>query len=310
MRQKEIVYNDAGCRFEKYNGQASEVQLQSGQDMLLTVIGVKAFLSCKTIEKLILPDSLERVEDWGFAHMKNLREITLPAGKIDFGKKVFLGCDRLQKVRLIPHKQVNSTCGNTQSSDGMILDMDLYEGLPYFLASMFRFFPEKVLENLKTAGDKQGQWEWLARYDEALQTYIQRPDDYDFEPAFIGWFDIEDVDDQKQHYILQQRKHKIRLSFQRLLYDERLSTQSRQCYQEYIRKEAALTEEMFLDAEEECSRDICFFRVWERIGGLDRDCAGRLLEKIAGDKPEIRGYLLNLQLSSVDKGDYFAGLDL
>ena len=47
-----------------------------------------------------LPHSLEAVEDWGFAHMKNLREIALPAKMLTFGKQVFLGCDRLERVRL------------------------------------------------------------------------------------------------------------------------------------------------------------------------------------------------------------------
>lgn len=288
MSQTEVVYSDAGSRFEKYNGQAVKVQLLSYDGVPLTVIGAKAFLSCKSIEKLILPDSLERVEDWGFAHMKNLQEITLPARDILFGKKVFLGCDKLQKVNL-PH---------------------FYEGLPYFLASMFRFFPEKKLENLKMVGDEQGQWEWLTHYDEALQTYIRRPDDYDFVPAFIGWFDVQDVDDQKEHYVLQQRKHKIRLVLQRLLYNERLSARDGQCLESYIIKESPLVEQIFLDAEEDCSRDIRFYRVWERTGALNCDCAGRLLEHISESEPEIRGYLLKIQLQNVDGKDFFAGLDL
>ena len=198
---EEIQGNESGI-FEKYIGQAKIVQLLSGSERPLVTIGAKAFLSCKSIEKLILPDTLERVADWGFAHMKNLREITLPAREILFGKKVFLGCENLQKVYLIHSERENKLCGSVKQST---VD-SLYEGLPYFLASMFRFFPENRLENLEMAGDEQGQWEWLTAYDEALQAYVQRPHDYDFEPAFIGWFDIEDVDDQKQNFIVQQRK--------------------------------------------------------------------------------------------------------
>lgn len=288
MSRTEVVYSDAGNRFEKYTGQAVHVQLLSHVGTPLTVIGAKAFLSCKSIEKLVLPDSLESVEDWGFAHMKNLREITLPAKDILFGKKVFLGCDRLQKVK-VSH---------------------FYEGFPHFLASMFRFFPEKRLENLKMIGDEQRQWEWLTYYDEALLAYMLRQDDYDFVPAFIGWFDVEDVDDQKEHYVLQQRKHKIRLAMQRLLYAERLSERGRQYLDDYIMKESPLVEQLFLDSEEDCSRDIRLYRVWEGTGALDRECAARLLEHIPESEPEIRGYLLKMQLENVDSVNFFAGLDL
>lgn len=304
MHQTETLYSDTGNCFEKYNGQATEVELLSGEDVPLTIIGAKAFLSCKSIGKLILPDSLECVEDWGFAHMKNLQEITLPAKEIVFGKKVFLGCDNLRRVSLnrvtMPEEDVQMVAGRTC----------IYEGIYHFLASMFRFFPEKILENLKMAGDEQEQWKWLVYYDEALQKYIKRPDDYDFEPTFIGWFDIEDVDDQKKHFTLQQRKQKIKLAFQRLLYDEKLSEQNRQYLGNYITEESALVEEMFSDAEEACSKDIRFYGVWKQIGGLNRDCAGRLLERISEEEPELRGYLLKIQLENVDNSDFFNELDL
>jgi len=78
-------------RFEKYTGQETEVQLPDEMDgKPLGIIGCKAFLSCKTVEKLYLPKTLEAVEDWGFAHMKNLREIVMPARTVHFGKQVFL----------------------------------------------------------------------------------------------------------------------------------------------------------------------------------------------------------------------------
>lgn len=304
MQEREIVSNNAKERFHKYVGQAGEVELVSDADIPLTVIGAKAFLSCKSVEKLYLPDSLEYLEDWAFAHMKNLREITLPAREIVFGKKVFLGCDKLQKVNLRVCKKLPSEKADLSEA------IKIYEGIFYFLASMYRFFPENKSENLKKAGDEQEQWQWLACYDEALLEYISRADDTDFEPAFIGWFDIEDVDDQKQRYILQQKKHKICLAFQRLLYSEKLSGANCDYLEDYLIKESKLVEELLLDKKESYSRDIRFFRIWEQAGGLDRACVGRLLEHITEEEPEIRGYLLRIQLESVEKNDFFEELDL
>lgn len=283
---------DMDCRFEKYYGQDREVDLaRAEQQVPVAIIGMKAFLSCKTVEKLILPETLETVEDWGFAHMKNLREITLPAKKIAFGKQVFLGCDRLRRILLTA-------------------DTELYAGIPFFLASMFRFFPEGGLENLEMAGAEEGQWEWLAAYDKALNGYIDRPDDYGFEPAFIGWFDIEDVDDQKNNYMLEQRKNKIRLALQRLRYGEGLSGKDRDFLQQFLCRENELTEELFLDETEELGGEIAFYTVWQEAGGLDCERAGRLLDRLPETQPEIRAYLLKIQLEHTEGGGFFEELRL
>lgn len=304
MRDREIIAgNEAGC-FQKYSGQASEVQLVSSVESPLITVGSKAFLSCKNVERLYLPDTLEIVENWAFAHMKNLCEITLPAKEICFGKKVFLGCAKLCRVHLSNKSEIQSEMHNIP------VDTYIYEGISYFLASCFKFFPDNSLENLKMAGDRQGQWQWLAEYDEALQVYISRADDYDFQPAFIGWFDVEDVDDQRQHYVLQQKKHKIRLAFQRLLYVERLAAEKAKFLQDYLLKESSLVEELLLDKEEPCSSDIRYFRMWKQAGGLNRESVERFLEQVSEDSPEIRGYLLKLQLENMEKNSFFEELDL
>ena len=236
-----------------------------------------------------LPHSLEAVEDWGFAHMKNLREIALPAKMLTFGKQVFLGCDRLERVRLF--------------------GAEIYQGISYFLASMFRFFPEQTLENLEQAGDVQGQWQWLARYDRALLEYLNRPEDDGFVPAFIGWFDVEDVDEQKQHYMLEQRKNKLILVFQRLMYNEKLSEEDEIFLSRRLQDEDMLVEELLLQREE-LGRDVRYYRIWEQWGGLNPERCARLLDRLPQEEPEIRGYLLKLQLENVDKQDFFAELDL
>lgn len=106
----------------------------------VTVIGGKAFLSCRQVESLKLPDTLERVEDWAFAHTKGLKDIIFPAKEILFGKKVFLGCDGLQRVFL------------TRGGEAV---QGQYEGMSFFLASVFRLGMEHMrmdLSDLRLAG--------------------------------------------------------------------------------------------------------------------------------------------------------------
>ena len=75
---------DTYYTYTKYSGADKEVHLPEQVDgLFMNAIGAKAFLSCKTIEKLWLPDTVRKIGDWAFAHMKNLKEITLPAETID-----------------------------------------------------------------------------------------------------------------------------------------------------------------------------------------------------------------------------------
>ena len=80
------------------------------------------------------------MEDWAFAHTKGLKDIIFPAKEILFGKKVFLGCDGLQRVFL------------TRGGEAV---QGQYEGMSFFLASVFRLGMEHMrmdLSDLRLAG--------------------------------------------------------------------------------------------------------------------------------------------------------------
>lgn len=289
-----------GYRYEKYNKNDINVILSSEMEgQPLTVIGTKAFLSCRQVEKLILPETLEQVEDWAFAHMKGLQEISFPAKEILFGKKVFLGCDALQKVML--------TFGG-RPVQGQ------YEGIPYFLASVFRLSMDGIhgeLSNLRPAGDAEGQWQWLAQYDEALGVYLMRSDDYDFEPAFIGWFDVEDVDDQRIGYMAEQKKKKIALALKRLLYPERISEETETKLGKYlVEKVPAQVLELMKDTDSEYAKDVKYFQIWQRIGGFEQYSSKFLLEQLEDGDPEVRSFLLKCELEEKRGEDFFGSLEL
>ena len=278
-------------RYESYQGNEIYVTLPDRKDGLpLTVIGAKAFLSCRTVERLELPDTLEQVEDWGFAHMKNLKELVFPPRDIRFGKKVFLGCDSLERVIL-------------RDAEGQ------YEGIPFFLASWVRWMEEMPVE-LALAGDAKGQWQWLEVYDRALVDFLGRPDDAGFEPAFIGWFYVEDVDDQRQKYILERRRCKIRLAFQRLCYPEGLSPDTRRQLGEFLLGTEKIASLFLGLCREEYGQDVRYFRIWQQIGGFALYSPGFLLEHLPEADPEVRGFLMTCSLTQERTEDFFNKMEL
>lgn len=290
-------------KYESYKGNEIYVTLPDRKDGLpLTVIGAKAFLSCRTVERLELPDTLEQVEDWGFAHMKHLKELVFPLRHICFGKKVFLGCDSLERVIL-------------RDAKGQ------YEGIPFFLASLVRWMEDVPVEP-ELAGDVKGQWQWLVTYDRALLDFLHRPDDAGFEPAFIGWFYVEDVDDQRQKYILERQKCKIRLAFQRLRYPEGLSRDTRRQLGEFLlgEDEGAGDERtseprkipaLFLElCREEYGQNVRYLQIWQQIGGFDLYSPGYLLEQLPKADPEVRAFLMKCSLSQGKTEDFFDKMEL
>lgn len=291
-------------RYESYKGNDICVTLPEQKDGLpLTVIAAKAFLSCRTVERLELPDTLEQVEDWAFAHMKNLRELVFPAKEIQFGKKVFLGCDSLERISLRGVREQ-------------------YEGIPFFLASMVKWMSEMPVE-LALAGDPQEQWKWLDAYDRALLGFLDKPDDMGFEPAFIGWFHVEDVDDQKQNYICERRKCKTRLALQRLRYPEGSSRYTQRWLGAFLlgtkeKQDDIRTDNhpkipsLFLElCRDECfGQDIRYFQIWQSIGGFDLCTPQFLLEQLPDADPEVRGFLMKCSLSQKWEDDFFKWMDL
>ena len=91
-----------------------------------TEVKAKAFLSCKTVGKLVLEDSVTAIGDWAFAHMQNLHTFVLPGHEIAFGKKVFLDCEKLKEIQIRDDESGNP-------------------GTPFFMASAVRVLKKEEL---------------------------------------------------------------------------------------------------------------------------------------------------------------------
>ena len=57
-------------------------------DYPVCVIERKAFLGCKGLREIALPDTIEKIGEWAFAYCDNLTRISLPRKKIELGKGV------------------------------------------------------------------------------------------------------------------------------------------------------------------------------------------------------------------------------
>lgn len=290
--------------YEKYTGADCFVTIEGSATDPITHIAPKAFLSCKGIQSLTLPESVEHIGDWAFAHMQSLTDLTLPARPITFGKKVFLDCEKLKRIHLIP-----DTSGN--------------EGLPLLLGAAVTILQDMSLLRPAQAGHAETHAQWLADFDKAVTAFVESPDEQGFEPVFYGWFNDEDADStQLPKYLHKRRSQKLELTFLRLRYDYYLQEPLKVLLQRYLTEHLPGTltghlqepiAEYFTAPHtitwellpEYCRDEVTYIKIIADTGALTAANIPAFLAHLQDACPEVIAYLLRMQSSLREQSDFF-----
>lgn len=281
--------------YEKYTGREAFVSL--ADDPYLH-IAPKAFLSCKTIESLKLPMTLESIGDWAFAHMHNLTDLYLPARDITLGKKVFLDCENLQRIHIM-----DDTSGN--------------EGLSQMLGAAVTILKNTDLLRPHLAGHHDTHEAWLADFDEALKEFLVSEDGNGFEPVFYGWFNDDDVySTQLPLYLKKKRTGKLTLAFMRLRYPLHLADDLKALLQTYLADHMpwgakagkhTITWDLLPSC---CQSELIYIQILEQAGAFETAHIPALIEHLQDASPEIIAYLLNPKSSHQQSEDFFEHFSL
>lgn len=280
-----LVPYKKGYTVRRYRGVGQQVCIPSLIDQKpVTAIERKAFLSCKTIKEITLPDTVEEIGDWAFAHAEQLRMITIPHRVLTKGKELFLGCKRLREIVL---------CGSDRCSDC---------GLGRMLALAVTVLHDYVLFDPLEVGTDA----WVRRWDEKLLDLIELDDLDGFEELWTcGEEDYEGKDYDIQSYPVEKRKMKLRVVYFRLLHPYKLSADMERRLQEYLRRhtKGTQTPEAWELIVEEHSQELAYYQIFAASGGITEQNFDSLLEDLRDSSAEIRAYLLRY------KEEHFAGKD-
>lgn len=289
---------DNHCTVEQYKGEDAVVSIPTvWEEYPVKGIEAKAFLSCKTIYELHIPDTIEEIGDWAFAHMKNLKILNVPAKKITFGKNVFMGCEQLEQV---------SVQGDASGNNG----------LPHLLASVLTILQDMTLFAPERAVDGATSESWMVEYDEAVLHFLDSKNDIGFEPVFFGWFDVEDIDVQHEAFVKQRQKEKLRIVFLRLMYAWKLEDDVKKRLQQYLsaympQEENDRDISLLLDMLcEEYNQDVRYVKILADSGCITRQNISIIMQTLSDAAPEVIAYLIQFQQSAGNEKDYFAELTL
>lgn len=275
-----------GIVIKRYRGIATTVEIPAYIDEKPVIaIEKKAFLSCKTIKEISLPDTIEEIGDWAFAHAERLRTITIPNRALTRGKEMFLGCLRLKEICIREQEELR-TLGLAR-----MLAMAVTVLHDYFL-----FEPLEV-----------GAEPWVTRWDAKLIDLIRLDDLDGFEELWTcGEEDYEGKDYDIKSYPVEKRKMKLRIVYFRLLHPYKLAPEIVQELKDYLKA----SREAWDIIMEEHADDLAYYKLFADAGCITEENFDTLLTDLADAGAEIKAYMLKYKDEHLKAADAFSAFEL
>lgn len=285
-----------GICIKRYRGIGQKAVVPTSIDgSPVTAIARKAFLSRKTLREIILPETIEEIGDWAFAHAEELRRITVPRRELTRGKELFLGCKRLKEIRLLGTEE--EQLFDERDGIGRMLALGMTVFHDYFL-----FTPTEVRTDA-----------WIARWDEQMLKLIQLDDLDGFEELWTcGEEDYEGKDYDIASYPVEKRKMKLRVVYFRLLHQYKLAESVKRCLQKYLADHTKGTKEpeAWEVLLEEHGEDIAYYQAFTEAGCVNEENFDGLLLDMQETNAQMKAYMLKYKSEHLTKKDAFASFEL
>lgn len=278
-------YQD-GVSITRYRGIATAVIIpKTIEGKAVVAIERKAFLSCKTVKEITIPETVAEIGDWAFAHAEQLRAITIPNHALTRGKELFLGCIRLKEI------VVNAREDLCELGLGRMMSIAVTALHDYFLFDPVDF----------------GSDTWIARWDSKLLDLIYLDDLDGFEELWTcGEEDYEGKDYDIKSYPIEKRKMKLRIVYFRLLHPYKISPQTETELTVYLRT----APEAWEIIREEHANDLEYYKLFANAGCITEENFDALLTDLTDSGAEIKAYLLKYKDEHFEQRDAFSEFDL
>ena len=295
--QGRFYYEEMGenLRIVSYQGKALEIKIPSEiSGKPVKSIGKKAFLSCKDLRKVSLPESIDELEDWAFANCNALEGIELPSADLILGKGVFQGCKALKDIYTTNEYISHSQEGRQVSA---------------LLASTVNMLESPHLFSLKEAGSR----EWLGQWDSKLLQFLQSDDKEGYTVVVLcGEEDYGSDENSLAYFLTQKRKSKVRLAFVRLLHPIGIEKSTRKELSEYLRShtKGCESEESWQVVLEEHGNEKDYYEIMTECGCVTEENFQDILQDLEDNHPEMKAFLIKYKETNLGYEDFFDSLSL
>lgn len=274
---------------------------ETGSAKPVISIGKKAMLSCKSLRRVNLPETIEEVGDWAFAYCDELRELCLPEKAIHFGRGIFRECGKIRSVTVE---------GKQKDVSGLLAASMTLLDAPYLFTPL-----------------RCGDEDWLKQWDARMLQILRAADKDGYSKMVLcGEEDYGSKENNLDYFLNQKRKGKVRIAFMRLLHPLGLQSEVREELEEYLREhtvgcteadeipvgreEAGIWDETWQVLFTEHGEDSEYYKLFTEIGCLTEDNFDRILSEAGENFPEMKAWFLKYKEETIGYTDFFADLML
>lgn len=255
-------------------------------------IGKKAFLGCKGLRNVRLPESLESIGEWAFAFCDNLVRVELARKSLMLGKGVFKNDNKLKEI-----------CVYELSSgmDDDILPDAGYEDKAVMVSRLMAAAPVMMDAEYLLDTMHSGDIEWLRKWDTKLSHILSLKDDDGYHLYVLCG--EEDLHFDYEEYLEYNREKKSSLCMLRLVNDIALSGNDKEPLKEFLKAHTAgcASQAAIRVLLKYHGDDRAYYKMMLDIGAINDDNLEAVLGIIGDRHAQMKAYLME-ECGSKKKG--------
>lgn len=232
-------------------------------------IGRKAFLGNRSLQHIMLPQTLEWIGDWAFCNCARLRRVEFPRRFLRLGKGLFAKDERLYEI----------TCGSGDKAT---------------------FFPSRLLASAVTLLDAEymldvmqaGCAEWYSRLDNRILTVLMEPAENALKN--LVYCAEEDMGAKQEACLEEQERRKAYMALLRLAYPQHLEKETEEKLTEFLLDADGLQTRSAWEVIKEADgrEQLLFCDIILRLNGIREANLSSVLEDLGESFVELKANLL------------------
>lgn len=234
-------------------------------------IGKKAFLGNRSLQHIILPETIEWIGDWAFCNCAQLHRIDFPCHYIRLGKGLFAKDERLYEI----------TCRSGKEEmlfPGRLLAMTVIKLDAEYLLDMAR----------------AGTGEWYKQLDNRLLTLLMEPAENALKN--LVYCAEEDMGAKQEACLAEQERKKAYMALLRLAYPKKLEKETEDKLKACLLDQEGLQTHSAWEAVKEANgkEQLLFCDIILKLGGIREKNLSLVLEDLGDTFVELKAHLLKV----------------
>lgn len=287
-RQGNFTYRIAGesIVITGYDGRENEIEIPAFiEEKPVKRIGKKAFLSCKSLLKVSLPDTIDILEEWAFAYCSSLQYVVLPKKKMEYGKGVFSHCNSLREI-----------CAVTEKEE--LHPWALLGAVPVLMDAEYLLTPWEAEEE-----------QWIEKWDARLFHILYADDGEGYSKVVLCG--EEDLSASLEEFMEKKRQMKAELSFIRLMNPYCLKEETKEKLLSFVQEHTKGCEsEAAWEVIKQHGDEKAYFDIFTKTGCLTEENFDAVLDDLGQYHAEMKAYFIRYKENHMKKEDFFDTLSL